>query len=405
MKFCFASPLEPAWGETVLGARIARALVKRGHRVVFGLPRAVHRILEEVGASVGVVDPERGDLTSALTHLVHRSRSETLVLVDEFTWSRTLALRRTSPRFLDRLGIRIVALDVWDVSAHRRGWDAVPRRFRVRPLEPVTARLRPTPFLGPRGDGSSYCALPSNGVRSARANRRARAASGLSAADRLVVTTTASWQLPENVSCVPRARLARTLPYLVAALLGRVGERLVVAHVGPTPLTPLAMTLERRYRWYPQMSPPAFEELLGGADAFLSFNAASTASITAISLGVPVLTGVLSHRIASVAHLRRLVSQPSDFLESWTTQAIPLSPFAVWPVGFCDVMHTVLSDNPYRALLHLSDVVDEHGFVAALHALLYDARVRQTAGDRATAYRNLVRGLPDGADLLEAAAR
>ncbi len=92
----------------------------------------------------------RQRLAQVVPELVGRSKSAGLVLVDRTTWASRLAADRTSPAFLARLGIPVIALDVWDLEAPglERDRDAIIRAPRI--IE-VSARCCPCHSCGRRG--------------------------------------------------------------------------------------------------------------------------------------------------------------------------------------------------------------------------------------------------------------
>ena len=329
-----------------------------------------------------------------------KSKSHALILADESTCAWTLQGLRKSPRFLKTLGVPIIALDVWNVGRRRTPWDLLNDVEPIRPLEDVI-RLQPVPFLRPVAQTGAYNALPALRPMSQRARREARTALGLSHRDRLIVMASSPWQAAGAGGSVAAQRLAIRVPVLLAGLLGRVGDRIAVLHIGPRRYSPLGSILGRRYSWRRPVAPHAFEQSLRAADLFLSLNVSSTSTMSAVCMGVPILSGVNSHRLESRSQLRAVLgSAASPFLERWLQIALPLFPFAVWPKGLHAVMSSALARNPYRPLLHVTEVIDERRFVARARSLLYDDARRGAATQAGFDYRERVSRLPHAADLI-----
>jgi Family of unknown function (DUF6365) len=395
--FTFVAPAARGWGEAVLGLRIARALIERGHQVTFAAPRALGPLLASSGAKPVPLNAHRQRLSEVVPRLLSRSNSAALVLVDAATWSWR---PRTDRAFLRRLDLPVVALDVWHIGERGFRWDfsdSVP----VEP-EPVPASLRllPAPFLRPTLRTGTYDALPRLAPTSRTSRQNCRDRVGISGRERLILLTSAHWQSGAQTS-IQASRLARLLPWLAAALVGRAGEGVRVLHVGPEPWSPFRTALGRRYRWTPQLAPPAFEQALRAADLLLGFNAAGTSAGAAIALGIPVLTGVNSYAFGSVDQaLGVLGSDCSPFIHSWLRKAVPLYPFAMWPVGFHRVMRRVLARNPYRRLINPLEILEEDRFVARLRELLYDVGARRASYEAHASYRGQLTRLPHAADLI-----
>jgi len=395
--FTFVAPVAKGWGEAVLGLRIARELIERGHRVTFAAPRSLGPLLRSSGVEPIALNEHRQRLSQVVPRLLARSNSTALLLVDAATWSwRPLAGRA----FLRRLDLPVIALDVWGIGEPGFRWDfsdSVP----VRP-DPVPAQLRllPVPFLRPSARKGSYDALPRLTLTSRSARRACRDALGVAARERLILLTSARWQSGTQPS-VQANRLARLLPWLAAALVGRAGGGVRVLHVGPEPWFPFRIALRRRYRWSPQLAPAAFESALRAADLLLSFNAAGTASSSAIALGIPVLTGINSNAFGSIDQaLGVLGADCSPLLRAWLRHAVPLYPFAMWPLGLHRVMLRALARNPYRQLINPTEILQEDQFVARLRELLYDIGARRALSEAQAGYRQRVARLPRAADLI-----
>ena len=194
-------------------------------------------------------------------------------------------------------------------------------------------------------------------------------------------------------------RLAEALPLLIDERVARLGKNVHVVHVGPEAYPMKA--LGARYTWMPQRSPARFTRVLAASDLLLSFNFSATTIVSAIASSVPVLLGVNSYEGEADAIAARLPERPSDALRKWLKKAAPLYPFRVWPLGFWKYLAPLATDeNRYTTALRAVEVLDEPSFLAAMSALLGDARARADLQARQEAYRSEVMKLPAAAELV-----
>lgn len=380
MRFVFVAPLPSAFGEALHGARLASALVERGHAVHFAAPSIIRPTVPD-GIPYVSLDTTLTRLDEEIEALCLRLGADVLVLVDASAVDKVCRAFRLSRERIASSAPRVVSIDCWNLVDPPRAWDYGPVS---EPLDPWllehTAVIRPAPIA--RADAAgAYAALPALSVPSSAQRTETRRRLGLSESTPLIVWPTARWQLPESHDNPTLARIAARLPALVVPLLAALGDgdEIAIAHVSPQ-----ALGAARRLANYHAIGPlPAadFEALIGTADVVLSFNAAATSLATAISLGVP--TVLCSARDPAGA-----------------TQTL-----WAWPLSLEQIVGPTVRNNPFYETMMLVESLAGDELIAALRALLFDASVRDERRVAQARYRDAIATLPDGVDRLLEAAR
>jgi hypothetical protein len=305
---------------------------------------------------------------------------------------------RSDATFFSQIHVPVLALDIWNVPGGSRTLDFADVGYMTsRHALSIKKRLVPVPFIAPHADPGCFNALPDVAPVSHAERVSARAALGIGEAP-LVLTTTASWQLPKAQAGNPHiARNAARYPVLFASHLAQLGEQVHVAHVGPEPVAEYEAALGSRYHHRPSMPQTEFRRLLAAADLFMTFNLPATAIGSAIGAGIPTLVGVNSYA-GSADAVRAQLPRCSPRVSEWLASAAPLHRFRAWPYGYYDFMAALLEDNPYLDAIRAVDVVDEDQFVSAANELLFVPRAREDAREKLAAYRAVVEALPSAGD-------
>jgi hypothetical protein len=241
-------------------------------------------------------------------------------------------------------------------------------------------------------------AMPVRGTTPRRETLRARA--GLGERDRLVLMTTASWQVVPAQVHPYNVRIATLVPPLIFEYLARLDDTVRVVHVGPTPL-PGAEAFPR-YQYRPPLQPAAFQELLASADLVLSLNVTATTIWSSFRHDVPALAVVNSASGETAEELRAgLARPPSPFLARHLEALAPLHRFRIWPSGLHAFLAPVLAGNPYVDAIDVVELLDETGFVDRCQRLLFDPATRADAAARRAAYVARIERLPRPAEAFE----
>jgi hypothetical protein len=390
---------ETAFGEAVLGMRIAHELHARGDRVAV-LAGERLGVLTEGTPFQSVLVPTGAH--KSFDRLVAKTatdvRADSIVLLDATLVYWLLKNQGSDSTFLRGLPAPVIGLDVWNVRETGLTWDLCGTTWQhSRHSLDVTRRLVPVPFAKTSGVSGLYDALPQPFHLDDEDRDDVRADLGAGQNDRLVLLTSALWQHAGQPHETGR-RMAAHLPALAGELIGRLGRRVRVVHVGPGPY-PMP-SLGDRYTWLAPRTPARFARLLSSVDLLLSFNFSATTISSAIAAGLRVLLGVNAYAGTLEEVAARLPSPPSAFLRGWLDRAAPMSPFRVWPLGLHAYLAPLAKGNPYAMTLRTEEVLHEDAFVEALHALLFDEAAREELGARQAAYRREVASLPKAADLV-----
>ncbi len=371
MRFVFLAPLPSAFGEALHGARLASALVARGHVVQFAAPSILQPTVPD-GIPYAALDAALPRLDVEIEALCLRVRADVLVLVDASAVDKVCRAFGLSRERIATAAPRVVSIDCWNLVEPPRSWDYGPVS---EPLDPWllehTAVIRPAPIARAEAPGA-YAALPVLAAPTSTQRAETRRRFGLAEGRPLIVWPTARWQLPDSHDNPALARVAARLPALVAPALATLGDEVDIAHVTPRPLT----TTIASYRAIAPLPAAGFEALIGAADVVLSFNAAATSLATAVSLGVP--TALCAARDPAGAEHKL-----------WA-----------WPLSLEQILEPTVRDHPFYATMSLVESLAGDELVAALRALLFDPSVRDERRAAQARYRDAIATLPDGVDLL-----
>jgi hypothetical protein len=393
---------QTAFGEAVLGMRIADELHARGDRIVVLAGESLAVLTK--GAPFETLSVPAGahkqGMTKIVTKVVKDVRPDAIVLLDATLVYWLLKAQGTDGTFLRDVGVPVIGLDVWNTRQAGLTWDVCGTTWEHSKCSlDVTRRLVPVPFAKPAGLPGHYNALPSTTPVLEADRAELRADLDVGPKDRLLLLTSARWQHPSLQPHEMGKRIAANLPALAGELVARAGPQVKVVHVGPEPY-PMPASVGRRYTWLSQRSPARFRAILDASDLLLSFNFSATTITSAIAQGLPVLLGVNSYEGTAESITARLPERPSDAVRAWLKSASPVAAYKVWPLGLHRFLAPTAEDNPYTTAIAMREVLEEGPFVSTMKALLFDERARGDLRKAQAAYRGEVEKLPRAADLV-----
>lgn len=387
---------ETGWGEMTLALRAAADATARGHRCTFTAPQVLVEHVRRCGFAVEVDRASRG--AAFRDELASLAPADLRVLVDSRLAGAALFDRLAHPEQLLHQGTPVAGIDTWHFHELGGFVDFGPRT-RI-PVELVwrdlPRRLVPVPFVRPEvPSGCSILPISAPVARSTASARRAEL--GVEPGRPLLLICTSYWQ--HNL--LDATRGAAFLE-LVSLHLSRVPGAFV-AHVGPEDLPGHAI-LGDRYRRLAPMDVPSFEATVAAADLLVSVNPSATTNTTAVHVGTPVLT-LSCGRTTSPGEYRFAFGRAaSTELQAWLRRHHPVPRSTVFPLDFTDVMTRLLDRNPYAALLHPVELLDEAGVHDGVLALARPGPSRDRALAAQRAYVDQVARLPSAGALLEAFA-
>src|SRR6266568_4608963 len=391
-----------AFGEALLGLRLARQLHDRGDRVLFLAPSTLGVMLAGAPVRFGNIDLVWSRIDEALRDVLQAQTCASVVLLDAASVFLALYLLGLHDRFLERIAEPVVALDVWNLPETNLRWDT---GTDVWPIPAVAARLRrrlvPVPFVRVAAGPGRFNAMPAAADAGGRARAELRRELGLGDGDRLILLTTAKWQTLFAQVDAYQIHIARIVPMLLVAHLQRLDARVRILHVGPDPLIDGAAL--PAYRFVPQMAPARFREVVTACDLVMTLNVAATTITTALRHDVPVVVVVNSCSAAHPDELAAALPRPlPPGLAERIGELTPLHPFRVWPLGLHEFLTPVLAGNPYLDCLDVVEILDGDAVLEACRRLLFDRAARDDAAARRAAYVAAVDQLPAAADAFEA---
>lgn len=358
----FVAPGRAAFGEVLLGLRLAYELHAAGDRVAFLAPRAHRVLLERTPFAHGEIDPIIGALHRGLPDVIRARGVDHVVLLDLLVMLLALGSHRIDPAFLDALPVPVTALDIWDLRASDLRFDlaGADHVLHAGARTLVPHRLVPVPFARPTTPGA-YCALPSTTGTADRAGIRAQL--GLADTARIVMLTTAQYQVRGLTA--EQQQLASRVPAAIVDRCLAIDRDIHVLHVGPRALD----HADARYLHHPQVAPADFERFMRGSDLLVTPNQAATGISLAITVGTPALAVI--------------GDEPPRF--------------RVCPLGLYEFMSPILQDNPYGSAIQ---AVTVDGVGEAVRELMFDPMARSAYIASMRTYEELVRGLPSGSVVL-----
>jgi hypothetical protein len=363
-RHLFLATARATFGEILVALDVARELHRDGDTVAFLHPAALSALFQGLAFAHGTIDLALMDLPRTIRDVVRARDLQTITLVDVSSVIGSVGSAAVR-RLMTTTPARVLGIDLWNLPETDLTWDVSDYQVPFDPIALEIPSLRPCPVARPEAPGA-YRALPTIEPLDPDERVRVRAELGIAESERLVITTTGTWQLPLRYAQEVPQRLAVHLPGIFALLLPRLPD-VRLFHVGPEPFAWAAH--EPRYRHSPPLAPALFRRALAASDLLLSVNAAATSVQAAIAVGVPAAVVVSSLSAASLAETGLdLATLPAD-LRAWLEHVMPLRPFRVCPVGLYRFMAPVLANNPYAALFAELELAQLDATVARIRSL------------------------------------
>jgi hypothetical protein len=395
------------FGETILGLRLASELRSQGDEVFLLAHDSNLKLLDEWGTQCSTISSLAAPLLQLyITSSLQKFAASSIILSDYLITTLFFDRYGLDSKMLSSFGLPIFAIDTWDSGrTQQKKIDLLVNEQSVRSLWPeIVQPICPVPFLAPGREPGYYSSLPQAVSVPRKIRRHLHHTLGVDEASKAVLFCTAEWQHPNYDSTDNAARkCAAAMPLLIADYLSRVGDSVHLVHVGPRPFD-LQGRLEGRYHWLPPLRPPDFDMLVASMDLFLSANISATTIAKAMASGVPVFVLQNSVRASSREEAEAASPNPlSDGLKRWLDDALPLFPFALWPLGYHQLITPLLANNPYVSALDAAEMLDEQRVEAALRSLLFDSSAKEDQQHRQALYLDEVKRLPRGPELIHSA--
>ncbi|HWG50065.1 MAG TPA: DUF6365 family protein [Candidatus Acidoferrales bacterium] len=392
------------FGETILGLRLGAELRSRGDQVFVLAHDSNRKLLENWGSGYSTFCTAASPLLQLyISNCLEKFDASSIILSDYITSTLFFDRYGLDPAMLRSFGRPVVAIDTWDTA--RVGHHMIDMLFeeeRIRSLWPEIVRpICPVPILSAGDNARYYVSLPSPTSVPKSVRKHMHHALGIDESCKAVLFCTAEWQHPGYQSNLDAARkCADALPLLLAAYLSRLGEKVHLVHVGPKELD-FKGALDGRYHWLPPLRPQEFDTLVASMDLFLTANISATTIAKAMVSGVPVFVLQNSVKASTREEAETALSKPlSESLQQWLEAALPLFPFALWPLGYYKLVKPLLEKNPYVAAIDVAEMMDEARVETKLRALLFDAAAREEQLHRQAEYIARIKQLPSGPEVV-----
>ncbi len=385
---------ERSFGEVLVGRQLARELHAAGHEVTFLHPRSLSLLLKGEPYRTGTIDLAMLEIAGAIAATVRDLRIDTIVLVDVTTVLYSIG-HEALIRIVHDHPRKVFGLDLWNLGESTLVWDVNEFRVPIHPSVLHIPALHPAPICRPEAP-HAFRWLPFVDIGLERRSAT-RARLGVSHTDRVIMTTTATWQHPRQYAQDGPRRLAAGLAGVYELLMRRLPPTTHLVHVGPEPFGWAAG--EERYHHHGQLASEEFHAMLAAAELFLSLNVSATSIAAAIALGVPVALVTSGLGGATSDELEAATGRPlPDDLRAWCDTVVPMRPYRVWPIGLHAFVAPVLADNPYRDCFAELELLDIDGTAATIAGLLEQGPTREAIRAGQAAYQQQVATLPSALD-------
>jgi hypothetical protein len=398
-----------SWGRTEMAIRVAAELCAAGDVPHFLIHSSLIPLLQDTGFDYLPVSDEMSVLVRlALDSQVRELEPAIIVYFDYLnTCNHLLQLGISEPEFLLAYDCPVASLDTWD--SERTGYqfdlfgtsegslvlgDAQPR---IEQFASIPLRLIPVPIAPCDGKPGKFGCLPNLSPDLDRAWWRGQL--GMSDRDQVILFCTSDWQEVRSSNESGR-HVSRLLPQLVAEYIRQLGPRVHLVHVGPKSY-PLGGILGDHYHWHSPVGRSEFERLVAGSDLVLSPNVSATIIAWAIQFNVPVVVLTNSQMLRTLEEAETVAGgKLSKLVREPLHDALPVYPFALWPLGYYHFLRPLLAENAYCSAFDTMELVNERAVVSACDRLLNDPSARDEMASRQLSYVGQVRQLPTASDLL-----
>jgi len=403
MKHLFLALSRSGWGETILGIRIAKELEQLGDVVEFiAHDTASPLFARESFAHQPISNQTAPLLQIQLDKCVADNRPDTIVLSDFYTASLFFNRARLSDQLLHGYDIPLIAIDTWDFDSSGSSIDLFTDT--QRPIADwickIPNRLIPCPIVRPDARPGVYRNLPEPIRLTTKVRNHIRSDIGIPPGEKALLFCTAQWQHAKYPSD-HGGRIAELVPNLIGNYIRKLGSDVHLVHVGPRQCQ-FDKNIDKRYHWFPSLSPNRFDNLVASSDGVLSLNASATTIAKALVSGVPVVavqntvSGDTCEQVED-----QLPTECSTDLHIWLKSALPIYPFSMWPLGYYNFLRPLLTDNPYSEAINLVEMLNEESVLGKLRDVLFGNDSRQAVLERQDKYVQHVAQLPSGASLVK----
>ncbi|WP_405816052.1 DUF6365 family protein [Streptomyces sp. NBC_01390] len=408
-----------AYGDTLIGLSFTDQIRQPGIEQHFVVSEAAVPLVSSRGYDYTVLKAHgTRSAEKQIDDCIRRFRPDAMVLADYLNyWGTLIRQYDTDPWFIDRYGLPLLPIDIWE-------WENTPFRFDVcgrdyereisKRILGMEAHLRPVPVghltPGPSGRGLPYRIMDPEPLPDVAKRLRLRADLGLASGDRLVMIPVSAWQQPDENT--PGAtdmmrRLADRVPDLLVHYLGRLPATTRFVFVGHVPPAFRKLPPEQ-VRVLPLCPPDEYRDLLAVSDLVLSLSLTALTMVRAVLMDIPSLVITNRFRVAGPADIEKVSAELgglTDTARSWLTETAPIAPFRQWPKGLYDFVQRLFDGNDYLDTLGHGELMDEENTVARLTELLYDPSAQQRLAGARSAYLDRLAALPPTLEVFAEAAR
>ncbi|MFD8573396.1 DUF6365 family protein [Streptomyces sp. NPDC059639] len=391
MRLLFIAPVIGTHGEVSAGLGLAGQLAEAGIRSHFVVDTHNVALAAAAGHTVTEIHTAMGaDIVSVVERTAKELRPDAIVLSDYLSyWLMMTRVYRVDPWFVERLGVPVLPMDLYEWAGTDFRIDHFGARLEVeRRILDMPVWLRPVPWARPDADATApsfpYRAAQPAARPPAAERRETRRALGVRDTDRLLVLPVSDWQRHAQTSADPGTRQrALRVPELLSDAVRRLPDNTHILLVGPHLAGFDGLPAERTHA-LPACAPQEFQRLLESSDAFLSLHIPASGLIRAVHADLP--TVYVTHGAAG------------------SPEAEELEPYHLWPLQWNSVMAPLLAGNPVSDALCRVELLPADDLARDIDAVLNDPVERERLAEGRARYLDACAALPPTAEVFAAAA-
>lgn len=414
MRLLVLSVLRKTLHETTLGVDLLTQLRSAGVECHFVIDAFNEDQLVAARFPHTVVDPALGaGVRAVVVDVARKFRPDAVLLADYLGHWMTLEVTYgCDPWFVDELGLPLIPMDLYDLANTDRTVEILGKATPVSDrLLTLPAHLQPVPMNRPvapaGGPGMPYRATRAVEPLTTARRSAVRRSLGLRDGERLLMVPTLPWQrLMAQHAGGPAKVLAARLPDLIAHYLNRLPGETHFLFTGPVFEGVDGLPPDRSHL-FGDYTAAGYDELLGAADAIMTFHVPSFALERAVFADVPGMMCLNGFDVATPGDVAKLDAEFGGLtpaVAAWLT-AHPAPAFHMWPLSWNAVLGPMLDGNPFTEGVSRAEIFDERSVLDGLTRLLYDDRTVAELAEARARYRDLIDGIPPTPEVFDSAAR
>ncbi len=400
MKLIFVITVIKSRGEAFLSVNAARSLRACGHDVMFVAMADVAVFLEQQGCSVCHLTPRREQNRAIIRSLIADVRPNGIVYVSYRNLFLGIGIGKVfDPVWFSDAHIPQASFDPENYPRGQRSIDAGPLIGRTYPLPvfPKDMNIISTDFIEQvKAPPRTFFYRPEYQVLD---KKKCREELGWAADMPVIVFPLSRW-IYDNTVYFGSSYYTDMLPNLIQHYCAQLRTQVTVCCIGHKNIFSEEKWGDVRVIHLPQTDPLSYERTIAAADLLLTDNGMSGSIEIATAQTTPVL--VMKNSVTAGIVRNTLRTDASFTLSPFVREVMSgmleehprsIFPFAVYPLGWWDIIEHLFADNPLYRTFSEVELFDEGRATTLLRDLLFDASLRKKVTDLQRRYTERQSGL------------